>query len=60
MVLQEIFHYMNLKSNQNAYYDGTLYMAKGRAKELWQDAINCFIDLKGIHRFRDDLKWGKY
>uniref|UniRef100_A0A7S1Y614 Uncharacterized protein n=1 Tax=Grammatophora oceanica TaxID=210454 RepID=A0A7S1Y614_9STRA len=33
-------------------------MAQGEAEQLWQEAINCFLELKGLHRFRHDLPWG--
>ena len=44
--------------SSNDYNNGSLYTAKGRAYELWQGSINCFIELKGMHRFKDDLEWG--
>lgn len=37
---------------------GPLYRAKGRARQLWQGSINCYIELKGLHRFEDDKEWG--
>ena len=47
-----------IKSNKKYGFDGPLYDARGRAKKLWQNAINCYIELKGMHRFKDDLEWG--
>ena len=44
--------------SSNDYNNGSLYTAKGRAYELWQGSINCFIELKGMHRFKNDPEWG--
>ena len=45
--------------DSGAYDNSTLYKARGRAYELWQCSINSFIELKGMHRFKNDLEWGK-
>ena len=47
-----------IKAKTNYDSDGPLYNARGRARQLWQNAINCYIELKGMHRFKDDLEWG--
>ena len=26
---------------------------------ILKNSINCFIELKGLHRFKQDLEWGK-
>ena len=26
--------------------------------QKWSNSINCYIELKGLHRFKDDLEWG--
>ena len=26
---------------------------------IFKNSINCFIELKGLHRFKQDLEWGK-
>ena len=26
---------------------------------IFKNSINCFIELKGLHRFKHDLEWGK-
>ena len=36
-----------------------IYYASGHAKTLWHKAINCFIELKGLHRFNEDKAWGR-
>ena len=39
--------------------DLPIYKVTGAEKQLFHDAINCFLELKGLHRFRDDVRWGK-
>jgi hypothetical protein len=39
--------------------DLPIYKATGAEKQLFHEAINCFLELKGLHRFRDDVQWGK-
>ena len=38
--------------------ENALYEATGADRRLWHDAINCFLELKGLHRFKDDPRWG--
>ena len=26
---------------------------------IFKNNVNCFIELKGLHRFKEDLEWGK-
>lgn len=26
--------------------------------QKWSDSINCYIELQGLHRFKEDLEWG--
>jgi hypothetical protein len=37
-------------------YDKPLYEDDCLEFEEW---INCFIELEGMHRFKDDPEWGK-
>ena len=36
-----------------------LYCSSFETRRLWHDAINCFLELKGKHRFKDDTEWGE-
>lgn len=35
-----------------------IYYASVHAKLLWHDAVDCFIELKVLHRFNQDKAWG--
>jgi hypothetical protein len=39
--------------------DFPVYKATSAEKQLFHEAINCFLELNGLHRFRDDVRWGK-
>ena len=36
-----------------------IYAAEGKGKALFRDAVNAFVELKGLHRFKDDKEWGE-
>ena len=35
-----------------------LYCAEGAGKKLFWDAVNCYVELVGLHRFSGDVEWG--
>ena len=38
---------------------GTLALYKATGCGLWHNCMNCFIELEGMHRFKDDKAWGE-
>ena len=48
-----------IDNSKNRSESKVLYCAEGRGKHLFWDAVNCYVELVGLHRFDSDVEWGR-